>query len=84
MKTRKVKGEYNPSQRHLVYLDDLLLVVVSLQGDRGFRGPPGPPGPPAQGVDGHTTVHVPGPPVFTQSYNNKANIVLFTCIKNLC
>lgn len=55
-----------------VYLDDLLFVMgaVSLQGDRGYRGPPGPPGPPAQGVEGQTTVHVPGPPVFTQSFNN--------------
>lgn len=77
MKTWKVKGEDNLNQRHFVYLDDLLLVVVSLQGDRGFRGPPGPPGPPAQGVDGHTTVHVPGPPVFTQPFNKRANVVLF-------
>lgn len=80
MKTRKVKGEDNLNQRHFVYLDYLLLVVISLQGERGFRGPPGPPGPPAQGVDGQTTVHVPGLPVFTQSYNNKANILLFSCI----
>lgn len=44
---------------------DLTDPVLS-QGDRGFRGPPGPPGPPPHGVEGSTTtVHLPGPPVFT-------------------
>lgn len=47
-----------------------VIVAVSVQGERGFRGPPGPPGPPSLGVEGHTTLHVPGPPVPTQSFTN--------------
>lgn len=58
-----------------------MIVIVSLQGDRGFRGPPGPPGPPSLGVEGgHTTVHVPGPPVLTQFFKSSTEIVLFLCI----
>lgn len=43
-----------------------LKVPLFLQGDRGYRGPPGPPGPPSQGVEGQTTVHIPGPPVSSE------------------
>lgn len=49
-------------------LAGVVIAAVSLQGEQGFRGPPGPPGPPAPAVEGHTTVHVAGPPVLTQFF----------------
>lgn len=47
-----------------------LFIAISLQGDAGFRGPPGPPGP-SLGVDGSTTLFVPGRPVLPHFIINK-------------
>lgn len=48
----------------------VVIIAVCVQGDSGFRGPPGPPGTTLGVEGGRPTVHVPGPQVLTQPFQN--------------